>query len=219
MCFWLVETNFSRGTTNQNHYQDLSSDTSSVWNFCARSTEVISRGNQRVSSWNVGRFLRLLKNPFLFLLVSAPACLNKICLFPHASSADWYTYTSLKRDYNVRSRHFPLGYHFFSYLFPRLSQFFVGSLPCSERFFPGYLLGIVEEKPIHHIIVIIIRSKFFFLFIGRESSTWPANNCLQIMVCSCAMPSNSVWFKCYILLMRKGNSAFLLLAIALAWKW
>ena len=138
MCFWLVETNFSRGTTNQNHYQDLSSDTSSVWNFCARSTEVISRGNQRVSSWNVGRFLRLLKNPFLFLLVSAPACLNKICLFPHASSADWYTYTSLKRDYNVRSRHFPLGYHFFSYLFPRLSQFFVGSLPCSERFFPGY---------------------------------------------------------------------------------
>ena len=40
---------------------------------------------------------------------------------------------------------------------------------------------------------IIIRSKFFFLFIGREPTTWPANNCLQIMVCSCAMPSNSVW--------------------------
>ena len=42
---------------------------------------------------------------------------------------------------------------------------------------------------------IIIRSKFFFLFIGREPTTWPANNCLQIMVCSCAMPSNSVWLQ------------------------
>ena len=40
------------------------------------------------------------------------------------------------------------------------------------------------------IIRIIIRRKFFFLFIGREPTTWPANNCLQIMVCSCAMPSN-----------------------------
>ena len=42
---------------------------------------------------------------------------------------------------------------------------------------------------------IIIRSKFFFLFIGREPTTWLANNCLQIMVCSCAMPSNSVWLQ------------------------
>ena len=41
--------------------------------------------------------------------------------------------------------------------------------------------------------LIIIRSKFFFLFIGREPTTLPANNCLQIMVCSCAMPSNCVW--------------------------
>ena len=43
------------------------------------------------------------------------------------------------------------------------------------------------------------------------------------MVCSCAMPSNYVWLKCLaannILHMRKGNHAFLLLAIALAWKW
>ena len=43
--------------------------------------------------------------------------------------------------------------------------------------------------------VIIIRSKFFFLFIGRELTTSPANNCLQIMVCSCAMPSNCVWLQ------------------------
>ena len=42
---------------------------------------------------------------------------------------------------------------------------------------------------------IIIRRKLFFLFIGRELTTWPANNCLQIIVCSCAMPSNSVWMQ------------------------
>ena len=41
--------------------------------------------------------------------------------------------------------------------------------------------------------IIIIRSKFFFLFVGQEPTTWPADNCLQIMVCSCAMPSHCVW--------------------------
>ena len=42
------------------------------------------------------------------------------------------------------------------------------------------------------IKVIIIRCKFFFLCIGREPNTRPANNCLQIMVCSCTMSSNFV---------------------------
>ena len=41
----------------------------------------------------------------------------------------------------------------------------------------------------------IIRSKFFFLFVGRKATTWPANNCLQLIVCSCAMPSNCVWLQ------------------------
>ena len=41
----------------------------------------------------------------------------------------------------------------------------------------------------------IIRCKFSVLFIGRKSTTWPANNCLQIMVCSCAMSSNCVWLQ------------------------
>ena len=44
-------------------------------------------------------------------------------------------------------------------------------------------------------MVIIIRCKFFFLFIGRQPTTWPANNCLQIMSCSCAMLSNCVWLQ------------------------
>ena len=37
-----------------------------------------------------------------------------------------------------------------------------------------------------------IRWVFFFLSIGRESTTWPANNCLRIMVCSCVVPSKRV---------------------------
>ena len=45
------------------------------------------------------------------------------------------------------------------------------------------------------LIIIIIGSKFFFLFIGWEPTTWPASNCLQRMVCSCAMPFNCVWLQ------------------------
>ena len=33
---------------------------------------------------------------------------------------------------------------------------------------------------------------FFFLSIGREPTTWPPNNCLQIMVCSCVVQSKRV---------------------------
>ena len=33
-------------SSNQKHYPGLDSDTSSVWNFCARCADVISRGNQ-----------------------------------------------------------------------------------------------------------------------------------------------------------------------------
>ena len=35
----------------------------------------------------------------------------------------------------------------------------------------------------------------FFLFIGRQSTTWTSNNYLQIMSCSCAMLSNCVWLQ------------------------
>ena len=40
--------------------------------------------------------------------------------------------------------------------------------------------------------IFIIRCVFFFLSIGWESTTWPANNCLRIMVCSCVVPSKRV---------------------------
>ena len=42
-CLWLAEANFPRGTANQKHCPDLSSDASSVWNICA---SVITRRNQ-----------------------------------------------------------------------------------------------------------------------------------------------------------------------------
>ena len=41
---------------------------------------------------------------------------------------------------------------------------------------------------------IIIQCKFFFIFIAPEPTTWPANNCLQIMVCSCTMSPNCVYW-------------------------
>ena len=46
------------GTTNQKHYLDLGSDASSVWNFCAGFSDVITREKPVVTSGNVGCFSR-----------------------------------------------------------------------------------------------------------------------------------------------------------------
>ena len=40
----------------------------------------------------------------------------------------------------------------------------------------------VYSLNLHDALIIIIRCKCFFLFIGREPTTWPTNNCLQIMI-------------------------------------
>ena len=45
--------------TNQKQRPVSGSDASSAWNFLARFSDVISRGNQLVASPNVGCFLRL----------------------------------------------------------------------------------------------------------------------------------------------------------------
>ena len=37
--------------------------------------------------------------------------------------------------------------------------------------------------------------QMFLPFIGREPTSWPVNNCLQIMVCSCAMSFNCFWLQ------------------------
>ena len=50
----------------------------------------------------------------------------------------------------------------------------------------------------YFVIEVIIRCNFFFLFIGLEPTTWPANNCRQIMVCSCATSSNCVWLSVWL---------------------
>ena len=44
--FWLVEANFTSSATNKKQCPDLGSDASSVWNFCARFSDVILRGNR-----------------------------------------------------------------------------------------------------------------------------------------------------------------------------
>ena len=54
---WLKQI-FPRGTTNQKHYPDLDSDTSSVWNFCARFSDVNFKGKPVVAFQNIGCFLR-----------------------------------------------------------------------------------------------------------------------------------------------------------------
>ena len=54
-----------------------------------------------------------------------------------------------------------------------------------------------------------IRMYFFsFVFTGREPTTWPANNCPQIMVWPCVVPSTWMDFvKNNILFMRNYNHA------------
>ena len=52
-----------------------------------------------------------------------------------------------------------------------------------------------NDMPKCMILLFIIRCIFFFLSIGRESTTWPVNNCLQIMVCSCIVPSKCVFLQ------------------------
>ena len=47
---------WSKFSTNQKHYPDLGSDTSSVWNFCARFSDVTSWGNRLVASRNAAVF-------------------------------------------------------------------------------------------------------------------------------------------------------------------
>ena len=76
-----------------------------------------------------------------------------------------------------------------------------------------------SPRPDEKTIDLIIRWKIFFLFIGRELTTWPANNCQQIMVCSCAMSSNFVSLRIIFCYCVNETTLFFLFAVALAWKW
>ena len=72
----------------------------------------------------------------------------------------------------------------------------------------GYDMIIANSYPMHswnNYIVNYHLMQFFFLFIGREATTWPANNCLQIVVCSCSVSPNCVWLQNnnIVLMMRK----------------
>ena len=45
-CFWLVVSRGKFDSTNQKHHSGLGSDVSSVWNICARFSDVVWRGNK-----------------------------------------------------------------------------------------------------------------------------------------------------------------------------
>ena len=63
-------------------------------------------------------------------------------------------------------------------------------------------------------IIIIIQCIFYPIFIGWESIKGSANNCLQIMVCSCIIPSQkSIFATNNILLMRNRNQALVVVAL------
>ena len=59
-CFWLVETNFPRNTTNQKHFPDLGSDIVISMKFLRSFLRCHFTGKPLVTSRNIGCFLRLL---------------------------------------------------------------------------------------------------------------------------------------------------------------
>ena len=66
----LLIQGWSKFSTSQKHYPDLGSNASSVWNFCARSSDFISRKKTVVASRcdDVGCFLRLSEFPLNCIL-------------------------------------------------------------------------------------------------------------------------------------------------------
>ena len=96
--------------TNHKHYPDLGSDTSSVSNFCARSSDVNSRGNQ----WqhcNIGRFLRSRVAPpslFILELIMSPVSSfsNSQLTYALACISHFFFSKSAKRKCKLTLNHF-----------------------------------------------------------------------------------------------------------------
>ena len=76
--------------------------------------------------------------------------------------------------------------------------------------------ALVLEVPISLFAICIIpaKNRYRKTNIIHYHSKWPANNCLQIMVCSCAMSCNCVWLQIIFCLMRERNHAW----YVIAWK-
>ena len=81
--------------------------------------------------------------------------------------------------------------HFFQAV--KVLQFSILCFPISHSNTVCYSHRPLSDQILHNRI--IIRCRFFFLFIGREPTTLPVNDCLQIIVCSCAMTSTCVWLQ------------------------
>ena len=68
------------------------------------------------------------------------------------------------------------------------------SIKCTQLFFSW---ATIEDrvKLLDSSILSYHSKQLFISFTGQEPTTWPANNCLQIIVCSCTMLSNCVWLQ------------------------
>ena len=81
--FWLVKANFLCGMTNQKHYPDLGSDTSSVWDFHTHnnnnnnnnSSDVILQGN----------------NYCMVMTLQNGSCFLRLNIVLYFKSLDWFT--------------------------------------------------------------------------------------------------------------------------------
>ena len=73
----MISHAMSLSFNHQKDYPVLGSDTSSVWNFCAHSSNIILWEKPVVASQNVGCFLRLLKLVLsLYLVIPRDTCLS-----------------------------------------------------------------------------------------------------------------------------------------------
>ena len=78
---------------------------------------------------------------------------------------------------------------------------------------PALYLNIILLKYLNKTTAIIIRCIFYPIFIDWEPTTWPANKCLQVMVCSCVIPSKSISVTNNILLIRNSNQVLVVVAL------
>ena len=66
-CFWLVILRGKFASTNQKHYPGLTNDASSVWNFCRRSSDVISRGRGGIAKcWLFSQIIKVDPTGYIF---------------------------------------------------------------------------------------------------------------------------------------------------------
>ena len=116
---------------------------------------------------------------FVQVIMFAPYCYK-----PLVTKCDYVLlYSKCKHFHSCCS----LNNKYYFMQFPALTRYFHSSI-ISFHFIHSPLMTHFTRNNYYHSM-----QMFFFLFIGQEPTTWPANNCLQITVCSCAMSFNCFW--------------------------